>query len=187
MILDRLNDVFLAEPEGVRDRTGLIKSKLRGCIEFRDVWFRYGGESSEWVLKGMSFCIPTGQSVAVVGPSGAGKSTLALLTARLYEPTRGTILIDGRDYREYDRQWLRSPIGLMLQKTNLFAGTILDNVAYGDPTPDLSRVQKALELVCAGHISAGFFVNKEEPLSNLLEVMRHLMSHNGHLKTAIVP
>ena len=50
-----------------------------------------------------------------------------------------------------------------------------------------SYIRKALELVCAGHITAGFFVNKEEPLTNLLEVMRHLMSHNGHLKTAIVP
>lgn len=139
--LDRLNDVFLSESESRPDKRALIKKRLRGDIEFRDVWFRYGGDSSDWVLKGLSFKILAGQSVAVVGNSGTGKSTLALLAARLYEPTKGIILIDGRDYREYDRPWLRSQIGLLLQETNLFQGTILENIAYGDPRPNMAKVE----------------------------------------------
>jgi subfamily B ATP-binding cassette protein HlyB/CyaB len=144
-VLDRLNDVFLAESESRPDKRALIKQRLRGEIEFREVWFRYGGEDSDWVLKGMSFHILPGQSVAIVGASGGGKSTMALLTARLYEPTKGTILIDGRDYREYDRQWLRRQIGLLLQETNLFHGTLLENIAYGDPRPDMGRVEAVAE------------------------------------------
>ena len=148
-VMDRLNDVFLAESEARADKRALIKQRLRGEIEFRDVWFRYGGDASDWVLKGMTFRILPGQSVAIVGGSGAGKSTLAMLTARLYEPTKGTILIDGRDYREYDRQWLRKQIGLLLQETSLFHGTILENIAYGDPRPDMARVEAVAEMADA--------------------------------------
>jgi len=147
--LDRLNDVFLAESESRPDKRALIKQRLRGEMEFRDVWFRYGGESTDWVLKGMSFRILPGQSVAVVGSSGAGKSTLALLATRLYEPTKGIILIDGRDYREYDRPWLRRQIGLLLQETTLFHGSILENIAYGDPRPEMALVEAAAEMANA--------------------------------------
>ncbi|MFI5349050.1 MAG: ABC transporter transmembrane domain-containing protein [Elusimicrobiota bacterium] len=168
VVLDRLNDIFLAEPEIRPDRRSLIKSRLRGEIEFRDVWFRYGGESSDWVIKGMSFHIMPGQDVAVVGPSGAGKSTVAVLTARLYEPTRGTILIDGRDYREYDRQWLRRQMGFMLQETTLFHGTLLENIAYGDPRPDINRVQRAVELAGA----ADFIYDKGDKFD-------YMITHGG--------
>ncbi len=149
VIQQRLNDIFLAEPERSPRSRALVKKRLRGELEFRDVWFRYGGESSDWVLKGMSFHIPTGQSVAVVGKSGAGKSTLALLTARLYEPNKGLILLDGRDYRDYDRQWLRSQVGLLLQENNLFFGTVAENIAYADARPSPERMQKAAELAHA--------------------------------------
>ncbi len=148
-VFDRLNDVFLAEPEQQPGGPALIKGRLRGEIEFKDVWFRYGGESGEWALKGVSFRILPGQRVALVGPSGAGKSTVALLIARLYEPTQGTILVDGRDYREYDRRWLRRQIGLFLHEANLFRGTILDNIAYGDSSPDRARVEQAAEMANA--------------------------------------
>jgi ATP-binding cassette subfamily B protein len=155
VVLDRLNDVFLAEPEIRPDHRALIKKRLRGEIEFRDVWFRYGGESSDWAIRGMSFHILPGQDVAIVGPSGAGKSTIALLTSRLYEPVQGAILIDGRDYREYDRQWLRQQMGLMLQDTNLFHGTLMENIAYGDPRPDVSRVERSVELAGAADFILG--------------------------------
>lgn len=142
---DRLNDVFMAEPEIRSSSRSLVKQRLRGEIEFRDVWFRYGGESGDWVLKGTSFHISAGSNVAIVGHNGSGKSTVALLTARLYEPQKGLILIDGRDYRDYDRQWLRTEIGLMLSESRLFYGTIGENIAYGDPRPDPVRVQAAAE------------------------------------------
>ncbi len=144
-ILSRLDDVFLATSEVIPGKRGLIKSKLTGEIEFQNVWFRYGGDSSEWVLKGASFKIKPGQHVAIVGPSGCGKSTIAHLLARLYEPTSGTIFIDGRDYREYDVNWLRSQIGLLQQEPCLFHGTIAENIAFGQPEfleTDLIKMSK---------------------------------------------
>ena len=149
MVMDRLNDVFLAESEQRPGQQALIKPRLRGEIEFQDVWFRYGGESNPWALKGVSFRILPGPRMALVGPSGAGKSTVALLTGRLYEPTQGTILVDGRDYREYDRQWLRQQIGLVMHETSLFRGTILENIAYGNPSPDMERVEAAAAMANA--------------------------------------
>ncbi len=144
-VIGRLNDVFLAPSETMRSRTpgaGIRKRKLRGEIEFQNVWFRYGGDSSNWVLRDVSFKIEAGQNVAVVGPSGSGKSTIANLITRLHEPTQGQILIDGRDYREYDVQWLRSQIGIILQETCLFHGSVMENIGFGHP---VVNVQKAVE------------------------------------------
>lgn len=149
-VMDRLNDVFLAKSESAASAAAApAPARLRGQIEFRDVWFRYGGESSDWILKGVSFKVEPGQSVALVGASGAGKSTVALLLARLFEPTKGSILIDGRDYLEYDRRWVRQQVGLLLQETDLFHGTIRDNIAYGNPQPDLQRLERAVALADA--------------------------------------
>jgi subfamily B ATP-binding cassette protein HlyB/CyaB len=133
-ILSRLDDVFLASSEETANKKGIAKAKLVGEIEFQDVWFRYGGDSSDWILRGCSFKIKRGQHVAIVGPSGCGKSTVAHLIARMYEPTQGHILIDGRDYREYDINWLRSQIGLLQQEPVLFYGTVAENIAFGKPT-----------------------------------------------------
>lgn len=157
-VLDRLNDVFLAESEDAREGHAIVKEKLQGEIEFRDVWFRYGGESSDWVLKGVSFRIMPGQHVALVGASGSGKSTVALLAARLYEPTRGTILIDGIDYKRYERNWLRKRVGILLQETNLFHGSILENIAWADARPDMARV----ELAAAAANATEFILDKAQ-------------------------
>ena len=167
-VVDRLNDVFLATPEAAPSQRAVMRKRLRGELEFRGVWFRYGGESSEWALKGLSFRVLPGQKAAIVGPSGAGKSTLALLATRLYEPERGSILIDGRDCREYDRGWLRTQIGLLLPDPALFHGTLLENIAYSDPQPDLTRVSRCIEAAGA----AGFIAEKATGLE-------YRISHGG--------
>ena len=155
-ILNRLDDVFLASSEQLPGKKGLTKSKLVGEIEFQNVWFRYGGDSSEWVLKGCSFKIKRGQHVAVVGPSGCGKSTIAHLLARMYDPTQGTVLIDGRDIREYDINWLRSQVGLLQQEPVLFHGSIAENIAFGQPVYADEAVIQAAKLADAHE----FIMNK---------------------------
>jgi ATP-binding cassette subfamily B protein len=147
--MTRLNDIFLAPSEASEKKNALTKQRMRGEIEFQDVWFRYGGDSSDWVLKGVSFKIEPGRKVAVVGPSGSGKSTIANLLLRLFEPTRGQIFIDGRDYREYDLEWLRGQVGLILQESHLFNGTVAENIAFGDPQPDERRVRESAALANA--------------------------------------
>ncbi|MBP1737597.1 MAG: transporter ATP-binding protein, partial [Oscillospiraceae bacterium] len=103
---------------------------LIGDIEFRDVTFQYP-DGNETVLTRFSLTIPAGTTVALVGETGAGKSTLIHLVSRFYEPTQGSILIDGRDYRERSQLWLHSNIGYVLQNPHLFSGTVMENIRYG--------------------------------------------------------
>ncbi len=151
--VERLNDVFLTQSEHSSQRgartSGVRKSSLRGEIEFQDVWFRYGGDSSAWVLKGVSFKVEPGQNVAIVGPSGSGKTTIAQLLSGLYEPTKGQILIDGQDYRSYDPSWLKSQIGYLFQESNLFYGTVMENIAFASPEIDEQRAIASAKLAGA--------------------------------------
>lgn len=164
----RLNDIFLSPSEKMTSKGTLSKQRLRGEIEFQDVWFRYGGDSSDWVLKGVSFKIEPGQKVAIAGPSGSGKSTIANLLLRLFEPTQGQIFIDGRDYKEYDLTWLRSQIGLILQDSHLFNGSIADNIAFGDPKADERMLRESAKMANAHD----FIMNKPAGYS-------YIISHGG--------
>jgi ATP-binding cassette subfamily B protein len=125
----RIQELMAAAPE--KDTPGAVDIEtVKGAISFRDVTFRYdGGES---VLSGINIDINPGETVAIVGPSGSGKSTLCHLLPRFYEPVSGAITLDGRDIREYKLLSLRERIGIVQQDTYLFAGSIRDNIAYGD-------------------------------------------------------
>lgn len=107
--------------------------RLQGRIEFENVWFAYEGEN--WVLRDLCAVIEPGTRVGIVGHTGAGKTTLISLLLRFYEPTRGRILIDGRDIREYPKRELRDRIGVIQQDVFLFSGKISDNIELwqGDP------------------------------------------------------
>lgn len=148
-VFDRLNDVFLTPGEGAVKRGQLRGGHLRGEIEFRDVWFRYGGESSDWVLNGVSFKVEAGTKLAIAGVSGSGKSTVVGLLMRMFEPTRGQIFIDGRNYLDYDIDWLREKLGVLAQESPLFAGTILENIAFSEPKVDLEAVAEAASMAGA--------------------------------------
>ena len=101
--------------------------RIRGEIVFENVWFAYVDE--QWVLRDFCCRIEPGSRVGVVGHTGAGKSTLISLLLRFYEPTKGRILLDGRDLREYDRRELRARIGMIQQDVFIFSGSLRDNVA----------------------------------------------------------
>ena len=125
--------------------------ELRGDIEFRDVTFRYP-DGAENVLEHFSLKVPRGQNIAIVGETGAGKSTLVNLVCRFYEPTEGTLLIDGRDARERSQLWLHSHIGYVLQTPHLFSGSVRENLRYGRPEATDEEIMKALDMVSAGEI-----------------------------------
>jgi ATP-binding cassette subfamily B protein len=111
-------------------------------IRFEDVWFSYSGE--EWVIRGLSFSIHRGETVALVGDSGGGKSTLVALLLRFYHPVRGRITIDGTDIREFTLDAWRSRIGLVLQEVNLFSGTLSGNLTVFDPSVGRAEQEEAL-------------------------------------------
>lgn len=127
--------------------------KLKGDIEFSHVDFRYP-DGDEYVLKDFSLKVPQGTNVAIVGETGAGKSTLVNLVCRIFEPTAGQVLIDGRDARERSQLWLHANIGYVLQTPHLFSGTVRDNLLYGRPDASDEEIWQALRLVSADDIVA---------------------------------
>ena len=122
--------------------------RSRGEVEFRNVSFQYtaGGRS---VLNDVSFHIHPGTRVGVVGQSGSGKSTLVNLLTRFYDPTSGSILIDGTDLREYDLAELRQQFSIVLQEPMLFSTTVAGNIAYADPQASRAQVIRASQLANA--------------------------------------
>lgn len=110
--------------------------------------FRYP-DGEEYVLEHFNLKIPFGTNLAIVGETGAGKSTLVNLICRFFEPTSGTLLIDGKDAKDRSQLWLHSAIGYVLQTPQLFSGTIRENLLYGNPQATDEQIWAALRLVSA--------------------------------------
>jgi ATP-binding cassette, subfamily B, multidrug efflux pump len=115
---------------------------LSGRVELRDVHFRYAGADKE-ILRGISFTVEPGQTVALLGTTGAGKSTIINLIPRFYDVTGGAVLLDGQDVRDVTLSSLRSQIGIVLQDALLFSGSVRDNIAYGRPDATIDEVKAA--------------------------------------------
>ena len=126
---------------------------LQGDIEFKDVTFHYP-DGEENVLENFSLKVPFGTHLAIVGETGAGKSTLVNLVCRFYEPTEGTVLIDGRDARERSQLWLHSSIGYVLQTPHLFSGTVRENLLMGKPDATEEQIWAAIRAVSADEVIA---------------------------------
>jgi ATP-binding cassette subfamily B protein len=150
VLLMRLNDIFECEPEQGADRSRLQPvPTLEGRIELRNVGFRYGGVESPRILGGITLEIPAARTIAIVGRSGCGKTTLVKCLSGLLEPTEGSILFDGVEMKTLNYRELRRKIGTVLQENYLFDDTILRNISFGDPEPDMERVLWAAEMANA--------------------------------------
>jgi ATP-binding cassette subfamily B protein len=135
--LQRLGEIF-DEPPALAEAPGAEApdTPLRGDIELRDVSFAFGDAATErQVLRGIDLRIPAGSTVAVVGRTGSGKTALVQLLPRLFDPTAGTITIDGRDLRTLPLRWLRPQIGVVPQDPFLFSASVRSNVAFGIERP----------------------------------------------------
>jgi ATP-binding cassette, subfamily B, multidrug efflux pump len=147
-IIDTKNDVV--------DKPGASPlPPVEGRVRFDDVSFRYFG-SSEPVLKGVSFAAEPGQTVAILGATGSGKSSIINLIPRFYDVSGGRLLVDGHDVRDVTIESLRRQIGIVLQETNLFTGTIRDNIAFGRPEATDEEVIAAAKAAAAHDFIAGF-------------------------------
>ena len=122
-------------------------AELKGDVEFKHVKFAYN--EPDWVLKDISFHVQPGQTIAFVGATGAGKTSIINLLSRFYDIQEGSILIDGRDLRDYDLSLLRRQIGVVLQDVFLFAGSIRDNITLGNKTISDQQIWEAADLVGA--------------------------------------
>ena len=138
----------------VVDRTDKIENegtyapaKLNGHVRFDDVWFAYVG--NDWILKGVSFELKEGETLAIVGSTGSGKTTITNVVNRFYEYQKGTIEVDGRDLRDYELTALRSRMAMVLQDVFLFTGSVVDNITLRDPAISREQVIAAAKLIGA--------------------------------------
>jgi ATP-binding cassette subfamily B protein len=120
-------------------------ARLRGDVVFETVHFSYPSRQGVEVLHAVNLTAASGQRIALVGPSGAGKSTLISLLLRLYDPSAGRILIDGRDARDYRLTELRGQMSMVPQEVLLFGGSIADNIAYGKPGASTAEIEQAAQ------------------------------------------
>ena len=133
----RIQEVLESQPKVQNRANALTDFISRGRVVFEDVTFNYEGNHGDPVLRGVSFVAEPGQTVALLGTTGAGKSSLVHLIPRFYDVISGGITIDGQDVRDLDQASLRRTIGIALQETVLFSGSIRDNIRYGRPeAPD---------------------------------------------------
>ncbi len=138
----------LDEPVTVADAEDAVPMpEIRGRVTFEHVTFAY--EEGKDVLKDLSFTVEPGESVALVGPTGAGKSTIVNLISRFYNVNQGRVLIDGQDISKVTLESLRSQMGIMLQDSFIFSGTIADNIRYGKLDATEEEIRRASKTVCA--------------------------------------
>ncbi|MCF2682489.1 ABC transporter ATP-binding protein [Faecalicatena contorta] len=120
-----------------------------GSIEFRNVDFAYQKDSEEPVLKNINLTIVSGETIGIIGGTGSAKTSLVNLISRLYDVTKGSILVGGKDVREYDLETLRNQVSVVLQNNVLFSGSILDNLRWGDQDATDEECMRACRLACA--------------------------------------
>ncbi len=140
--MDRIDHFMDIQPTVLNEK-GLTQN-VKGTIEFRNVDFIYP-DTGIHALKNVSFCIPDGQRWAIVGRTGSGKSTLADLSVRMYDATKGEVLIDGVNIREWNTGHLRHQVGLVPQDVFLFSESIQDNINFGAPSSTLERAVRYAE------------------------------------------
>lgn len=155
-ILDAKNDV--ADKPGA----GTLPA-VTGHVKFEEVTFRYFG-SGEPVLRSVSIDAQPGQTIALLGATGSGKTTIINLLPRFYDPSQGRITIDGHDLREVTLESLRTQIGIVLQETTLFSGTIRDNIAFGKPDASMEEVIEAAKAAAAHDFISEFPQGYDTPV-----------------------
>jgi ABC-type multidrug transport system fused ATPase/permease subunit len=148
--LDKIFELMDEQPE-LSDQAGALElPRLKGGLRFDEVSFRYGtDDDGAWALRDIDMTIPPGQTVALVGETGAGKSTLAKLVARFYDPTSGSVLVDGHDLRSVTAESLRSQMGIVPQEGFLFSGTVRENIAFGRPGASDQEIETAARAIGA--------------------------------------
>jgi ATP-binding cassette subfamily B protein len=149
--MERLGDVLdiapEQEPEELASR--IVLPDLRGDIRLEGVYFRYGGTETPYVLENVGLHVKPGELVAIVGRSGSGKTTLAKLLVGFYAPTEGRLLVDGYDMNVVDKGYYRAQVGYVMQGNLLFSGTIAENIASGDESPDRRRIEEVARMADA--------------------------------------
>ena len=146
--LRRCYELLMEEPDLLSPEYAVTEVP-DGSIEFENVSFRYSAKAQHRALKEVSLSIPSGTTVGILGGTGSSKSTLVQLIPRLYDVSEGTLRVGGIDVRKYDLKTLRDSVAMVLQKNELFSGTIADNLRWGNPDATEEELIHACKLACA--------------------------------------
>lgn len=153
--MKRVNEVLSTNPV-ISDGHKSADSDNSGTVEFRNVGFSYPGSSGKPVLSGIDLKVGKGQMIAILGSTGCGKTSLVNLVPRFYDATNGDVLVDGVNVKDYDVDTLRSKIGVVLQKSELFSGTVAENIRWGCETATDEEVKTAAKIAQAEEFIDGF-------------------------------
>lgn len=153
--MKRVNEVLSTNPV-ISDGNKSADSDNSGTVEFRNVGFSYPGSSGKPVLSGIDLKAGKGQMIAILGSTGCGKTSLVNLVPRFYDATKGDVLVDGVNVKDYDVDTLRSKIGVVLQKSELFSGTVAENIRWGCETATDEEVKTAAKIAQAEEFIDGF-------------------------------
>ena len=144
----RINEILETEPVIVSgESTGQFSQ--RGAVSFKNVSFSYPGTIGRPVIENLSLDIKPGESIAILGATGSGKSSLVNLIPRFYDPTEGSVSVDGTDVKEFSLDELRRKVGIVLQKSELFSGSVKDNLIWGDKNASDEDIQNAASIAQA--------------------------------------
>jgi ATP-binding cassette subfamily B multidrug efflux pump len=160
---ERIFEILDAKSDVTNAPDAVPLGEIKGRVEFRDVTFRYFGSSAP-VLSDVSFVAEPGQTIALLGATGSGKTTIINLIPRFYDVSEGAVLIDGMDVRKVTLESLRSQIGIVLQETTLFSGTIRENIAFGKPEASLEEVIAAAKAASAHDFIMSFPQGYDTPV-----------------------
>lgn len=153
--MKRVNEVLSTNPV-ISDGHKSADRDNSGTVEFRNVGFSYPGSSGKPVLSGIDLKAEKGQMIAILGSTGCGKTSLVNLVPRFYDATKGDVLVDGVNVKDYDVDTLRSKIGVVLQKSELFSGTVAENIRWGCETATDEEVKNAAKIAQAEEFIDGF-------------------------------
>ncbi|AIG24704.1 ABC transporter ATP-binding protein [Brevibacillus laterosporus] len=175
---ERVFEVLDEEPEFADQAVADSLEQVEGKVEFKDVTFGYKPDKP--VLQEINLIAEPGQMIALVGPTGSGKTTIVNLLMRFYDVQQGSVIVDGRDIRQIDKENLRSSIGMVLQDTYLFAGTVIENIRYGRLDATDEQVMYAARMANAHsfieRLPEGYHTKLTEDASNISQGQRQLLT-----------
>ena len=147
--IDKIIELYYAKPEIINNHNQIERTKIKGSIQFNDVTLEIDNKK---ILKNINIDIKSGETIVIMGPTGAGKTMLVNMISRFYDATKGSVLVDGKDVKNYELDLLRSNIGMTTQEVMLFSDTVDGNIAYGNSDMSFDNVQKFSTLASADFI-----------------------------------
>ena len=176
----RVMEIINCEP-ALKSGTYNKETAVKGKVEFKNVSFAYPGMDNENVIENFNLVINPGETIGILGATGCGKSSLVNLIPRFYDVTKGEVLIDGVNVKDYDLQVLRDKVSIALQKPEIFSTTIAENIAWGDDSADIEKIRQAADIAQATE----FIDNRTDGMDTQVSQGGHSLSGGQKQRVAI--